>query len=175
MEIWKHSRVLYEGTIIKLRVGEVELDNGALAHREVVEHPGGVCVVPYTGKGVVLVRQYRIALKQYLLEAPAGKLEGEEAPEHRAACELEEETGYRAGRIVPVGTYFSTVGFCTERMHLFLALDLEAGEQRLEEEERIELVEMSMDEVRSGLKAHVFEDAKTVVVLQALVDYLAEP
>ncbi len=172
MEIWKNSRIIYDGTVVRLRVGEVELDNGAPAHREVIEHPGGVCVVPFNGKSVILVRQFRIAVGDYVLEAPAGKLEGNEEPAYRGACELEEETGYRAGKLIPAGGVYASVGFCSERIHLFLAFDLEPCGQRLEEEERIELVELPLDEVRRRLAEHRFDDGKTVVGLHALLGHL---
>jgi len=172
METWVKSEIMYEGRIVRLRVGEVSLDNGARAYREVVEHPGGVCVVPFTGHSVILVRQFRIALGKYILEAPAGKIEPGDIAVERAERELEEETGYRAGRMLPIGEVYSTVGFCSEKIHLFLAIDLEKTEQRLEEEERIELVEVPMAEVRKRLREHRFEDGKTVIGLYALLDYV---
>jgi len=173
MEIWKDNEVLYDGKVVRLRVGDVVLDHGGLARREVVEHPGGVCVVPFTGHSVILVRQFRIALEKDVIEAPAGKLEGDEDPAYRGACELEEETGYRAGRLVPVGSVYSSVGFCNEEIHVFLGLDLEKTAQRLDEDERIELVEVPLDDVRRGLREHRFDDGKTVVGLYALLDHLA--
>lgn len=172
MEVWADSEVIHEGPVVSLRVGEVTLDNGNRAYREVVEHKGGVCAVPYTGHSVILVRQYRIALGQYILEAPAGKIEGDEAPEHRGKLEVEEETGYRPGRMVHLCSYFPTVGFCSEKIHLYLALDLEKTRQRLDEEERIELVELGMEEVRDRLRRFDFLDGKTLIGLQGLVNYL---
>lgn len=173
MEIWAENRVLYDGKVVRLRVGEVTLDDGARAGREVIEHPGGVCIAPFTGDSVILVRQFRIALGHYILEAPAGKIEGEEdSPAIRAMNELEEETGYRAGRLVPVGAVYSSVGYCSEKIYLYLGLDLEKTEQRLDEDERIELVEMPIDDVRQGLREHAFEDGKTAIVLQALLYHL---
>jgi ADP-ribose pyrophosphatase len=172
MEIWADSKIVYEGKIIKLRVGEVILDNGQRAYREVVEHPGGVCVVPYTGHSVLLVRQFRIALGRYLLEAPAGKREGDEDPAHRAARELEEEVGYRSNRIVSVGTAYATVGFCSEQMFMYLAFDLVKTQCCPDEEERIEIVEMPIEEVRQGLRENRFEDGKTIIGLHALLNHL---
>jgi ADP-ribose pyrophosphatase len=176
MEIWAENKIIYDGRVVRLRVGEVTLDNGNRAVREVIEHPGGVCILPYTGHSVILVRQFRIALGKYLLEAPAGKIESrEEDPLFRAASELEEETGHRAGRILPVGAVYSSVGFCSEKIHLYLALDLIKTQQRLDEEERIELVEMPLEEVRRGLAEDAFEDGKTVIVMHALLRHLDAP
>lgn len=175
MEIWADNRILYDGKVVRLRVGEVTLDNGARAYREVIEHPGGVCIAPFTGEAVVLVRQFRIALGHYILEAPAGKIEnGGETPEMRAMYELEEETGYRAAKLLPVGAVYSSVGYCSEKIHLYLGFDLQKTEQRLDEDERIELVELSLNEVRRGLRDHTFEDGKTAIVLQALLYHLDE-
>jgi len=172
MEVWAESEIIHDGPVVQLRVGEVVLDNGQRAYREVVEHNGGVCVVPFTGHSVLLVRQFRIALNQYILEAPAGKIEGDEDPEYRGRCEVEEEVGHRPGRMVHVCSYFPTVGFCSERIHLYLAFDLEKTAQRLDEEERIEVVEVGMDEVRRKLRAYDFADGKTFIGLQALVNHL---
>lgn len=172
MEVWADNKVIYDGKVVRLRVGEVVLDNGRCALREVVEHPGGVCIIPFTGDSVILVRQFRIAVGDYVIEAPAGKMENGENPVHRAACELEEETGYRAGALIPVGGVYSSVGYCSEKIHLFLALDLEKTQQQLDDDERIDLMEMSLSEVRENLRAGAFDDAKTVVGLYALLEYL---
>ena len=173
MERWENSEILFDGRVVRLRVGEVRLDNGDRAVREVIEHPGGVGVVPYTGSSVILVRQYRIAVGEYVLEVPAGKLEaGDTGPEYRGRQELEEEAGYVAGRMHYVGFIYSAIGFCSEKVHLYLALDLRKTAQRLERDERIEIVEMPLDKVREGLRKHVFQDAKTAVGLQALLNYL---
>ena len=174
MEKWKDSSILYNGTVLKLRVGKVMLDDGSPAHREVVEHPGGVCILPFTGHSVILVRQFRIALDQYVLEAPAGKLEGDEEPLARGIAELEEETGHIAGKVVSAGSIFASVGFCSEVIHLYLAFDLTKTSQRLDLEERIELVEMPLEEVRAALRDHTIRDGKTVVLMHRLLAYLEE-
>lgn len=172
MERWTDSRIVFEGKIVTVRTGTVALDDGTTAYREVVEHPGGVCILPCTGHSVILVRQFRIALNRDLLEAPAGKLEGPEDPLRRGLIELEEEAGLKAGRVVDVGRVCATVGFCSEVIHLFLAFDLEQTERRPEPDERIELVELPLGDIRQGLRDHRFDDAKTVVLLHRLLDHL---
>ncbi len=174
METWADNHVEFEGKVVRLRIGHVYLDNGELGYREVVEHAGGVCVIPYTGDSVVLIRQFRIACNQYLIEAPAGKIEGDEDPEIRGSLELEEETGYKAGRLISAGKIFPTVGFCSEIIHLYLAFDLVKTQQNLETEEQIEVIEMSLDEVEQSLREHRFIDGKTALGLHRLLMYLAE-
>lgn len=171
-ERWVRKEVLYDGRVVRLEIGDVEFDDGTVAFREVVRHPGGVAVVPLLGEAVVLVRQYRIAVEAEVLELPAGKLEGAEDPEHRGRCELEEETGYRAGRMTPLGSTYASVGYTSEEIHLYLAQELEQVGQRLEADERIGAAVLTLDDVRRKLAANAFKDAKTVVGLYAMLAHL---
>lgn len=171
METWVKSEKVYDGAIVGVRTGDVRLDDGSTAFREVIEHPGGVGVVPVHGNEVILVRQYRISLGEDITEIPAGKLEGPESPLERGRAELEEETGYRAGRMVAAGSYYASVGYSSEEYHLFLAFDLEEVGQRLEPDECIELVRISLGDVERLLAANELKDAKTVVALEALLRY----
>ena len=172
METWIRREIQYKGRIVDIEAGDVRLDDGVEAFREVVRHPGGVAVVPVLNERVILVRQYRIAIGRDILELPAGKLEGEEGTEHRGRSELEEETGYRAGRMIPAGSVFASVGYSSEEIHLYLAFDLEKTVQRLESDERIELVEIPIADIPGQLERNAIQDAKTVVGLNALLDYL---
>ena len=172
MESWVQDETVYEGRVVSLRVGEARLEDGTVVPREVVEHPGGVGVVPVLDDAVVLIRQYRIAIGRDVLEIPAGKLEGDEDPESCGRRELEEETGYRAGRMVAVGSYYASVGYSSEEYYLYLAFDLERVGQNLEHDERIETVEIPLDEAARRVADNELKDAKTVVALQALFDYL---
>lgn len=173
METWTDSKILFDGKVVRLRVGEVVLDDGTVAYREVVEHPGGVCVLPFDGQHVTLVRQYRIAVGTDILEAPAGKLEPGDEVIARGRAELEEECGLIADKLISAGTIYATVGFCSEQIHLFLAFALTETAQRLEPEERIELVKLTLEEVRDGLRVNRFEDAKTIVLLHTLLQHMA--
>ncbi len=172
MEKWLESERLYEGRIVSLRVGDVRMDDGSVAYREVVEHPGGVGIVPFYDNRIILIRQFRIAINEYVLEIPAGKLEGDEEPSERARRELEEETGYRARTMVSGGDYYASVGYTSEHYHVFLAFDLEHVGQALEEDERIEVVEIPIAEAREALQHNRYKDAKTVVGLLALFSHL---
>jgi ADP-ribose diphosphatase len=174
MERWTESEYLHKGNIFSVKVGSVRLEDGTIATREVVEHPGGVAIIPVVDDRVVLIRQYRIAIGQAVLEIPAGKLEGDESPESRGRAELEEEAGYRAGLMVPAGEIFASVGYTSEQIHLYLALDLEKTAQNLEFDERIDTVEIPLDEIRTLLANNELEDAKTVVGLERLFTYLKD-
>lgn len=174
METWTSSEILYDGKIVRLKVGEVSLDDGTPARREVVEHPGGVCVVAFTGSTILFVRQYRIAIGKEILELPAGKLEGVEDPEARGRQELIEEIGYAAGEMTTLGHCFPTVGFCSEKIHIYLARNLSHVGQQQEADERISVVEMTLDEVRNGLRENLFDDAKTVVGLYRFFEAIGQ-
>lgn len=169
MERWVRSELLYEGRIVSLRVGDAELEDGTVAPREVVEHSGGVGVVPLVDGSVVLVKQYRIALGQAILEIPAGRLEPGEDPEYRARCELEEEAGYRAGRLELVSECYPSPGYTNQLDYIFLAYDLEACAQRLEYDERIELVRVPVADLELLLAERAFRDAKTIIGLRELL------
>ena len=154
---------MYEGRLLGLTVeqwGEHE--------REIVEHPGAVAVVAVDGEGyVTLVRQLREPARKRLLELPAGLVDPGEQPIDTARRELEEETGFSAGHLEPLLRCYTSPGFCTEVMHIFVATHLQAGDAHPDEGEEIELVrrplEQAIDQVLSG----EIGDAKTVAGLLA--------
>lgn len=171
-EHWVSKNAAFSGKIVNVVTGEVELPDGNRAYREVVEHHGGVAVVPLVGENVILIRQFRIALERAILEIPAGQIEGDECLEQRGREELEEEVGYFAEKLIPIGAIYPSVGYLTEKIHLFLAINPLKTRQRLEPGEHIVVVEMSLDEVREKLRSNAFEDGKTVVGLWALLAWL---
>lgn len=172
METWKDTEIAYRGKIFDVKTGTVTLSDGQEATRDIVIHNGGVGIIPFTGTSVILVKQYRIAIVQDLLEIPAGKLEGDETPEARGRAELIEEAGYIAGRMVSAGFIHPSPGFLTEKIHLVLAFDLEKTEAQPEWDEEIEVVEIPLEEVRQKLKEGFFIDGKTIAGLYALIHYL---
>ena len=134
--------------------------------RYVVVHPGAAVILPVLDDGrLVMIRQVREVVEQELWELPAGTLEPGEPPIETARRELEEETGYRAGKIEPMVEFFSTPGICTEKMHTFLATDLTQVGQRLEQNERITVEVLEASEVRRMLLAGELVDAKTIAIL----------
>src|ERR671924_699740 len=152
-------RTVYDGKLI-----DVTLERWGDQQREIVEHPGAVAVVAVDGDGMVtLVRQRREAVRKDLLELPAGTLEDGEAPQDSARRELEEETGLRGGAWREVVAFYTTPGFCRERMHLFFAEGLERGEASPAEDEQLEIVRLPVREIASHLAE--LEDAKTLVGL----------
>lgn len=147
-----NSTELYQGQIINLRVDEVRLPDGRLARREIVEHPGAAATVPLDDKGrLYLVRQYRDAVGESMLEIPAGKLHPGEDPEKCARRELREELGLVPGRLTHLATFFSSPGFCDEIMHVYLAEELAAEEEQSDREEFLEPEIRSLDDVASLL------------------------
>src|SRR5438067_2431426 len=136
-------QVLYAGKKVKLELHHLENDDeeGGSRHvREVVIHPGAVVVLPFLPDDqVILIRNYRYAIGAYLLELPAGTLEKNEDPINCAGRELLEETGYLAGRLKPIGNFYTSPGILSEKMYAFAAYDLAEQVASLEEGEEIEL------------------------------------
>ena len=160
------TRRLYEGAVVKLRVDRVRMSKGPEVIREVVEHSGAVTLVAVDTEGrVLLVRQHRHATGRALLELPAGTLEQGEEPAACAARELEEETGFRAGRLERLGGFFMAPGYCTEYIHAYLATDLEPGSAGGDEDEDIEAVALPLDEVFHLIETGELEDAKSLAAL----------
>ncbi len=172
MEKWIKQEEIHKGKIFSLWGGQVALDNGEVAVREYIRHSGGVGIVPVVGGNVILIRQFRISIERELIELPAGRLEPNEDPMECADRELEEEIGYRAGKLIPLASYFASVGNSNERMYLFLALDLEKTERRLESDERIREIVIPLEQIREKLEIQEFEDSKTIIGLREALAYL---
>lgn len=156
------ERRVQRGARFELITERVTLPNGRSTLVDLLKHPGAAAVLPFLDDGrVLLIRQYRYAAGGELLEVPAGKLDPGEAPEACAIRELEEETGYRAERLEKLGAIWPSPGFTDEKIHLFAAEGLRPTEQRLEEDELIELVPMTFDEAVARVRAGEIDDAKT--------------
>ena len=158
------SKTIYEGKIISLTLEEVELPDGNRAQRELVQHSGAVALIPLTDDGkLVLVKQYRKSLNRMLIEIPAGRIEVGEDPEVTAIRELEEETGYGARKVTYIQSFATSPGFANEIIHLYLAENLyeivnpAAGD----EDEFIEVLEVTIDEAEQLVASGEIFDAKT--------------
>jgi ADP-ribose pyrophosphatase len=144
----------------------VVLPNGRELWLDIVHHPGAAAVVPFTGEAeVALIRQYRHAAGGEILEVPAGKLDGGEAPELCAERELAEEAGYRAGRLVSLGRIWTTPGFTDEVIHLFAAFDLTPTAMRPEDDEVIEVMRVPLDDALEMIWRGELRDAKSALAL----------
>ncbi len=160
------SEKIYSGRTVDLRVDDVTLPNGHRTRLEVIHHPGASAVVPILADGrVVLIRQYRHAVGGELLEVPAGKLSPGEDPAACAARELEEEAGYRAGTLERLTTIVTTPGFTDERIHLFIGKNLERTSQKLDADEVLNVVVMSLDTAIEKILSGEIADAKSICAL----------
>lgn len=161
----------FSGKIISVHVDTVELPNGETAIREVAGHPGGVAVLPLDAENNVLaVTQFRYVFGKPLLEIPAGKLEPGEDPGEAGLRELKEETGAVPGRYEPMGRILPSPGCYGEILYLYLARDLQMGEQHLDPDEFLNLERVPFDEMVRRCVSGEIEDAKTVAaVLKAKV------
>ncbi len=160
------SEMVFDGCIIKVYKDTVSLPNGNLATREVVRHKGAACVVPITENGEILaVRQYRYALGQVTLEIPAGKLDPDESHETCALRELAEETGMTAGRLIPLGKIYTTVGFCDEVIYMYAALDLKPYELSPDEDEFLCLHKIPAVEFEEMILSGEITDSKTIAAV----------
>lgn len=163
------SEEVYRGAFINVFEDTVCLPNGNQAQRIVVQHPGAAAVLAVTTKQkVVLVRQWRYPVGESLLEIPAGKLDGKnEDPAHAAVRELAEETPYTATEVKLIHTFYTVPGFGDEKMYLYLAENVQAdSELSADEDEIIEPVLLSREEVREALTSNQIRDGKTLIALQ---------
>ena len=153
----------YKGIIVDVETDMVRLQNGAVTMREVVRHPGGVCVAAVDGEGkITLVRQYRYPFGRALLELPAGKLEPGEEPLPAAKRELSEETGLEAGSWQLLGELYTSPGISSERLYLFLATELRRGEAHPDPNEFLDVEVMPLSELLRMVENGGICDAKTV-------------
>jgi ADP-ribose pyrophosphatase len=173
------SRLIHAGRVFRVEARTYRAPDDRTVERDVVVHPGAVSVVPIidgpTGPVAVLIRQFRAAIDDDLLEIPAGKRDVEgEPPELTAHRELAEEVGYTAGRLVPLARYFNSPGFSDEFSHGFLALDLQevAHDRQGLEEELMSIEHVPLADVPAMIAAHRIIDAKTIIGLLLAIEHL---
>lgn len=160
------TQLIYKGKVLGLRVDTIRLPDGGISQREIVEHGESVVIVPLDSDGnVILVRQYRKAAEEILLEAPAGGLEDGETPNEAASREMQEEIGFKPRNLTSIGGFWLAPGFCEEYMHAFIATDLMVSKLPADQDENIEIICVPLDEVTSMINTGVIRDAKSIAVL----------
>ncbi len=160
-----NSQIVYDGKIITVRRDEIELANGRKSFREVVEHSGGVVIVALKGDSILFVKQFRYPIKEVITELPAGKLEKGEDPDIACERELEEETGYRAKHWTSLGYIYTSIGFCDEKLYLYLAQELEFVGEHPDEGEILENYEYKIKDVEEMIQNGKINDAKTICAI----------
>lgn len=160
------SETIASGGMLMVKRDLVRLPNGNTSHREYVKHPGAVVVVPMLPNGhVVLEKQFRYALQQMFIELPAGKIDANEDVLHAGQRELLEETGYTANHWLKLGHQHPCIGYSDEVIHIYLASDLIAGAPQRDEDETLEVFDLSLADCLAMIKHGEITDGKTIVAL----------
>lgn len=162
------ERTLHTGAVFTVVSGDFETPDGQVVQRDVVRHPGAVSVVPVVDDEVILIRQYRAAIDEEILEIPAGKRDVPgEPPETTAKRELIEEVGYSSDSLVLLSTVYSSAGFCDEYSYVYLATDLKKAPMNRQgpEEQHMTIERLALDDVVAAIAERRIEDATTVVGL----------
>jgi len=158
------SEKIYDGIILHVRKDKVLLQNGKEAVREVLDHNGAAAVVAFDDEGkLLMVRQYRYPMGEYLLEIPAGKIDDGETPEQCAARELVEETGYRAGKLTELGVIYPAAAYTSESVYLFYAENLTKAQQHLDEDEFLTVEHMDFSQALDMVMNNEIPDSKTQI------------
>lgn len=157
---------VYSGRIFDVYSDEIELPNGKTSKRDWVKHNGGAAILCIDKENnVYLVEQYRYSVGRVVLEIPAGKIDKGEDPYNSALRELEEELGFKAKKIEPLGVVLPTVGYVSERIYLYLATDYEVTKQHLDEGEFVNIVKMPLAKLIEKIENFEIEDAKTIIAV----------
>lgn len=163
----------FKGRIINLKEDTVKLPDGNLAKREVVEHPGGVCVLAITEENkILMVKQFRAGPRVLTLEIPAGKFDRKESPELCGIRELKEETGYVAGEFKKIGEFYLTPGYTDELIYLYVAKELTFDKTNPDPDEFLQVQAIEYEKLYQMVKNNEIKDAKTVMAILFAKEYL---
>lgn len=164
---------IYEGKILNLKIETVELPDMKYSKREIIEHPNGVAVIPILdGSNMIMVKQYRKAVEKIMLEIPAGLLEVNEEPREAALRELREETGYDSEKLKYIMEFYTSPGYCDEKVYLFLATDLKKGDWMPEPGEIIEHEIYPIADLVKMVNRGEIVDSKTIIGINIAENYL---
>ena len=157
---------IFDGKIIQVQRDQAELENGAVVTRELVIHPGGVCIVPINENGeVYLVKQFRYPFQEVLTEVPAGKLEFGENHRDAGLRELKEETGAECENFEYLGVMYPSVAYLTEKIHMYLATGLKFDKQSLDEDEFLDVIKVKLSDAVDMVLNGEIKDGKTQTAL----------
>ena len=166
------SRLIFEGRAVRLRVDTVRTPDGRETTREIVEHEECVAVIAVDEEGdILLVRQFRKPVEKELLEIPAGGIDPGETPEDSVRREMREETGFLPRKLEKLGGFYSSPGFCTEYLYLYLATDLVSSPLQAEDSEGITLVRVPPAQIPALLASGTICDAKSIAGLLTFLEY----
>lgn len=155
---------IYTGKVISLKVDTVEIEKKGYQKREIVEHGGVVAIVAINENNeVILVKQFRKSIEKVIWEIPAGKLEIGENPKDCAIRELKEETGYSAENMKLIHKFYTSAGFSNQKVYIFLATGLIAGENNFDDDEDLEVHKIDLEEAYNMISRNEIEDAKTSI------------
>ena len=172
MEKTLSSQLIYDGQAVKLRVDTVRIPGGRETQREIVEHRDCVAIIAVDASdNVLLVNQFRKAVEKELLEIPAGGIDPGEDPVTAVCREMQEETGYLPRKVERLGGFYSTPGYCTEYLHLYLATDLTPSPLYAEDTESIKLVRVPISQIPSLVASGSICDAKSIAGLLIFLEY----
>ncbi|MBR4097328.1 MAG: NUDIX hydrolase [Oscillospiraceae bacterium] len=156
------SELIFDGKIITVKKDKAELENGEIVNRELVIHPGGVCVVPINENGeVLMVKQFRYPFQEALVEVPAGKLEVGEDHREAGLRELREETGAVCEKFEYLGVCYPSVAYLTEKIHMYLATGLTFENQDLDDDEFLDVIKIKLEDAVEMVMNNELPDAKT--------------
>lgn len=168
-----HQRTIHRGRVFRLVGENVTLNTGVTTDIEYIRHPGATAIIPMLDRThVILIKQYRHALKKNIWEIPAGTLDPQESVTTCARRELIEETGYSAGRWHNLGTITPVPGYSDERIHVYLAGDLQPAERNLDEDEIINVHEIEFEEALNMVRRGDIQDAKSIAGLFLASEWL---
>ena len=166
------SEYVFNGKVIDVKRDNILVSNGHKSIRELIEDSGGIVILAVRDNNILLVKQYRYPLKETAIELPAGKLEKGENPDFASRRELQEETGYIAKKWTKLGYIFTSPGFCDEKLHLYLAQELEYVKQNPDEDEILEAYEEPIDKVLEMIDNGIINDSKTICAIMRARNYL---